>query len=107
MSDPAPIATHAHQPGQLGDTLEFLKRIRSELSQTRRVQVATDWVRIFDVNSNCFEVTQLGYADEDVIPVLEAVNTVFRPESIHQPIARAYKEFKTGKRRCWAEDRLM
>jgi hypothetical protein len=102
-----PLATHRHENGQLDHTLAFLKRIRSELRETRRVQVADAWLRIFDVNGDCFEVTGIGYGDADIVPVLNALNTVYRPDSIHQPIDRPYKEFKTGKRRPWAEDRVM
>jgi hypothetical protein len=35
------------------------------------------------------------------------VNTAFNPETIHNPIDLEYKEFKTGRRRAWAEDRVM
>ena len=103
MSDPQ--ATHEHVELQL--TLDFLKRIRSELRETRRVQVATDWLRVFDVNGDCFEVTGLGYSDSDIVAVLDALNAVYKRESIHNPLDRPYKEFKTGKRRPWAEDRVM
>ena len=102
-----PLASHPHQRGQLDTTLTFLKRIRSELRETRRVQIADSWLRIFDVNGDCFEVTGLGYPDADIVPVLDALNTVYKRESIHSPIDRPFKEFKTGKRRPWAEDRVM
>ena len=102
-----PVATHTHDRENLSDTLDFLKRIRSELSETRRVQVATDWLLVFDVNGDCFEVTGLGYVDEEIVAVLDSLNTVYKRESIHNPIERPFKEFKTGKRRCWAEDRVM
>ena len=102
-----PIASHRHIDGQLDDTLVFLKRIRSELREVRRVQVAADWVRVFDVNADCFEVTGLGYPDADIIPVLDSLNAVYKRDSIHNPFDRPFKEFKTGKRRPWAEDRVM
>ena len=102
-----PLATHIHDPENLTETLNFLKRIRSELRETRRVQVAVDWLQVFDVNGDCFEVTGIGYPDEQVIPILDALNTVYKHESIHAEIARPFKEFKTGKRRPWAEDRVM
>lgn len=102
-----PTATHQHKSGQLDQTLVFLKRIRSELRETRRVQVATDWLLVFDVNGDCFEVTGLGYPDADIVPVLDSLNAVYKRESIHNPLERPFKEFKTGKRRPWAEDRVM
>ena len=102
-----PLATHPHDPDDLQATLGFLKRTRSELRELRRVQVATDWLRAFDVNGSCFEVTELGYPDADIVPVLDSINAVFKRESIHQEFARPFKEFKTGKRRPWAEDRVM
>ena len=102
-----PIAIHEHASEQLDATLAFLKRIRSELRETRRVQVATDWLRVFDVNGDCFEVVGIGYPDADITALLDALNAVYKRESIHNPIERPYKEFKTGKRRPWAEDRVM
>ncbi len=107
MAEATPQATHQHDSNNLTATLDFLKRTRSELRELRRVQVAVDWLRVFDVNSECFEVTGLGYPDADIIPVLDAINAVFKHESIHTPIERPFKEFKTGKRRPWAEDRVM
>ena len=102
-----PLATWQHDGEQLQATLDFLKRTRSELHELRRVQVATDWLKAFDVNGDCFEVTGIGYGDADIVPVLDSLNTVFKRESIHNPIDRPFKEFKTGKRRPWAEDRVM
>lgn len=107
MAETTPQATHQHDSSELTATLDFLKRTRSELRELRRVQVAVDWLRVFDVNGECFEVTGIGYPDADIIPVLDGINAVFKRESIHMPIARPCKEFKTGKRRPWAEDRVM
>ncbi|MCA9268572.1 MAG: hypothetical protein KDA41_08885 [Planctomycetales bacterium] len=107
MPQAAPKATFAHTPGDVSAALEFLKRTRSELRDLRRVQTAVDWLRVYDVNGDCFEVTGIGYGDAEIVPLLDAINAVFKREAIHEPSARAYKEFKTGKRRCWAEDRLM
>jgi hypothetical protein len=102
-----PLAAHDYQPGQLNDALEFLKRTRSELRELRKVHVWTDRVQVYDVNGDYFEVRGVGYPDDDVIAVLRAVNTAFKPESIHVPIDAPYKEFKTGRRHAWAEDRVM
>jgi hypothetical protein len=102
-----PLATHEYQPGQVNDALEFLKRTRNELRILRKVRVWTDRVQVVDVNGDCFEVRGIGYGDADIVPILEAVHTAFRPEAIHQPFAGPYKEFKTGKRHPWAEDRVM
>jgi hypothetical protein len=35
------------------------------------------------------------------------VNTVYNRDTIHDPIAEPYKEFKTGRRYPWAQDRVM
>jgi hypothetical protein len=35
------------------------------------------------------------------------INTAYNPETIHQPAATEFKEFDTGRRHCWAEDRVM
>jgi len=106
MPDP-PRATWRHNAEQLQATLDFLKRTRSELRELRRVQLARDWLRVFDVNGDSFEVTDIGYPDAEIVPVLDSLNAVYKRESIHKPIDRPYKEFKTGKRRPWAEDRVM
>lgn len=107
MNEPLPLATHAFLPQGLDAALEFLKRTRSELRSLLFVRVWTDRLRVYDVNGDCFEVTGLGYQDEAVIPALRFVNTAFKPEAIHNPIDLPYKEFKTGRRHPWAEDRVM
>lgn len=107
MSDRPPLASHDYQPGRVAAVLEFLKRTRSELRSLRKVRVALDRVLVLDVNGDSFEVRGLGYADPDIVPVLRAVNTAFKPESIHLPIDAPYKEFDTGRRYPWAYDRVM
>ena len=107
MSDIEPLAVHEYRDGHVADVLEFLKRTRSELRMLRRVRVSLNSVRIFDINSDCFEVRGLGYADADVVHVLDAVNTAYKRELIHEPTNDDYKEFKTGRRYTWAQDRVM
>jgi hypothetical protein len=104
---PVPLAVHPFQPGGLDLALEFLKRTRSELRQLRMVRVGKDFLRIYDVNGDLFEVTGIGFADGDVIPLLKSVNAAYNPATIHQPTDAAHKEFKTGRRHPWAEDRVM
>ncbi len=87
--------------------LEFLKRTRWELRTLRKVHVHADRLQVFDVNGDFFEVRGIGYPDPDVIPLLRAVNTAFDPTTIHEPTDLPYKEFKTGRRHAWAEDRVM
>ena len=103
----APKATHEFGEGGLEATLAFFRRTRSELRTLRMVRVATDWVRLYDVNGDCFELTGLGYPDAEIVPVLKSFDTPFKPESIHRPIDADYKEFKTGRRYPWAADRVM
>jgi hypothetical protein len=73
----------------------------------RLVRVSTEWVRLFDVNGDYFELRGLGYPDVEIIPVLRSFDTPFNPESIHVQTAAPYKEFKTGRRYPWAADRVM
>ena len=101
------IATHDFSNGGLEASLEFFRRTRDELRALRKVQVSTDWVRLFDVNGDYFELTGLGYPDEEIVPVLKSFDTPFKPESIHAPIKAPYKEFITGCRYPWAADRVM
>ena len=93
--------------GHLDAALEFLKRTRSELRNLRKVRVWKDRLHIFDINGDYFEVRGVGYAEADVVPLLRAVNTAFDPATIHEPTTQEYKEFKTGRRHPWAEDRVM
>ena len=107
MSDADPQAIHTYTSGKLDDALEFFKRTRSELSTLRKCRVWVDKVQAFDVNGDYFEIRGLGYPDQDVRPVLLSIDTVFNPEQIHNPISQSYKEFKTGRRYPWAQDRVM
>jgi len=100
-----PLATHDFVA--LDAALEFLKRTRSELRSLRRVRVWKDRLQIFDVNGDYFEVRGIGYPDADIVALLRAINTAFDPDTIHQPVAQEYKEFATGRRHTWAEDRVM
>jgi hypothetical protein len=105
MADPR--ATHDYSPGGLEAALEFLKRTYSELRELRKVRVRKDWLEIIDINNDRFAIRGLGYADADIVPVLNALNTAFNPKTIHEPTDLEYKEFLTGRRRVWAEDRVM
>ena len=102
-----PLATHDFSEGGLDLAIAFFRRTRTELRMLRLVQVSTDWVRLFDVNGDYFELRGLGYPDADVVPLLRSFDTPFDPERIHLPIDAPYKEFKTGRRYPWAADRVM
>jgi len=102
-----PKATFAYQAGQLAQTLEFIKRTRFELRDLRKVRVWTDKVHIFDINQDAFEITGIGYPDADIVPVLKAINTAFNPTTIHEAATTEYKDFDTGRRYVWAQDRVM
>jgi hypothetical protein len=105
MSEPK--AVHDYSQGGLAAALEFLKRTRSELRMLRKVRVWADRFRVIDVNKDCFEIRGVGYGDADIIPLLRNLNTAFDPQKIHEATSQAYKEFDTGRRHCWAEDRVM
>ncbi|MFN0055944.1 MAG: hypothetical protein ACKV0T_27685 [Planctomycetales bacterium] len=107
MSTGRMVAGFRYAPDQIDDVLQFLKRTRSELRMLRKTQVFVDRVRIIDVNGDYFEVEGVGYPDADVIPILQAVNTPFNRDTIHQPCTGEFKEFKTGRRYPWAADRVM
>jgi hypothetical protein len=104
---PAPLATHDYTPGGLEAAQEFIKRTRSELRQLRRVRLWRDRFHIIDVNKDYFEIRGIGYADADIVPLLRMINTAYNPETLHAPIDAEYKEFDTGRRHPWAEDRVM
>lgn len=100
-----PLETHDFTDLDLA--LEFLKRTRWELRALRKVHVYRDRFQIFDVNGDSFEVRGIGYPDPDIGQLLRAVNTAFDPKTIHEPAVGEYKEFATGRRHAWAEDRVM
>ncbi|MCI0458709.1 MAG: hypothetical protein L0Z62_17260 [Gemmataceae bacterium] len=102
-----PIARHDYTQGGLEAALEFLKRTRSELRMLRKVRVWKDKFHIIDVNKDFFEIRGIGYAHPDIIPLLRNLNTAFNPQTIHEPTEAEYKEFDTGRRHPWAEDRVM
>jgi hypothetical protein len=102
-----PLAIHEYQQGGTEAALEFLKRTRAELRMLRMVRLGRDFFRVYDVNGDSFEVRGLGYLDPAVIPLLEDVNAAYDPATIHRPVDAEYKELKTGRRRPWAEDRVM
>jgi hypothetical protein len=102
-----PLASHDFCDGGLQAALVFFRRTRSELRTLRCVRVSTEWVRLFDVNGNYFELRGLGYPNADVVTVLKSFDTPFDPELIHDPIKGPFKEFKTGRRYPWAADRVM
>ncbi len=102
-----PLASHDFVPGGLEAALAFLKRTRSELRELRQVRVWKDKLQIIDVNKDLFEIRGIGYGDADIIPLLRNINMAFNPQSIHESTPEAYKEFKTGRRHPWAEDRVM
>lgn len=102
-----PLARHDYTQGGLTAALEFLKRTRSELRTLRKVRVWKDRFHIIDVNKDCFEVRGIGYGDADIVPLLRNLNTAFDPQKIHEPTTLEYKEFDTGRRHPWAEDRVM
>ncbi len=103
----APLAVHEYRPGEFDQAMEFLKRTRSELRMLRMVRVGKGFLRIYDVNGDLFEIRGLGYPDADLIPLLQSINAVYNPNTIHDPTDAEYKEFKTGRCRPWAEDRVM
>ena len=107
MSERQPLASFRFELGEVEQVLEFLKRTRNELRTLRKVRVWTNRVQVFDVNGDYFQVDGIGYPDDDIEAVLDAVHTAYKPESIHNPFTGKYKEFKTGKRHPWAEDRVM
>jgi hypothetical protein len=102
-----PKATHDFVPGQLDPAIEFLKRTRWELRSLRFVRIWKDKLCVYDVNGDFFEVRGVGYAEADVIPLLRLVNTAFNPQTIHEPTDLEFKEYNTGRRHAWAEDRVM
>ena len=102
-----PLAVHDYSPGGLDAAIAFVKRTRAELRSLRKVRVWKDKLHIIDVNKDYFEVRGIGYPDAAIVALLRAVNAAFNPAAIHESTEADYKEFDTGRRHPWAEDRVM
>ena len=102
-----PLAIHDYAQGGLPAALEFLKRTRAELRTLRKVRIWKDKLQVIDINKDCFEVRGIGYEQPDIVSLLRNINTAFDPQTIHNPITSEFKEFDTGRRHPWAEDRVM
>lgn len=107
MSTPEPKASIDAAAGEIDAVLSFMKQMRYEFRELRFVRIGRDFVQVFDVNHDSYIIQGLGYPDTDCVAVLDAVNAVYKPESIHDATDQPWKEFKTGKRRTWAVDRVM
>lgn len=102
-----PLASIDFDPRRMDEALEFLRRAWNELRTLRKVRVWTDHMRVYDINGDSFEIRGVGYPDDSVTRLLQAVHATFSPEKIHEPFERDYKEFPTGRRYPWAHDRVM
>lgn len=103
---PPPRAVHVFT-GDLPAALEFLKRTRWELRELRFARLYRDRFVVIDVNRDSFEIQGVGYADPAAAALLRAVNAAFDPATLAEPTPLEYKEFSTGRRHAWAEDRVM
>jgi hypothetical protein len=103
---PPPRAVHTFT-GDLPAALEFLKRTRWELRELRWARVYADRLVVIDVNRDSFEIQGVGYTQPVAATLLRAVNAAFDPAALPQPTTQPYKEFSTGRRHAWAEDRVM
>ncbi len=106
-TEPQPLATHEFHPDRLQDALAFLKRTRGELRNLRKTRVWKDRLQIFDVNNDYFEIQGVGYPSRLIVDLLDAVDTVYKPDNICDATERDFKEFKNGRRYPWAADRVM
>ena len=91
----------------IDEVLSFLKGSRGVLRELRMVRLWTDRVEVIDVNLDAYEIRGLGYVDAEITQVLSAVNAVYNPATIHASTDQEFKEFQAGRRRPWAEDRVM
>ncbi|REJ89389.1 MAG: hypothetical protein DWQ34_06625 [Planctomycetota bacterium] len=104
-SEERPVVDYT--PGKIDEVHAFIRQMRYRFRTQRMVRVWTDRVEVFDVNADAYEIRGLGYPAEEIVQVLDALNAVYRKEAIHEPTENPYKEFKTGRRYTWANDRVM
>lgn len=107
MATTDPKASMEFPTAGIDAVLDFMKQMRYEFRDLRLVRIGRDETQVFDVNHDSYIIHGLGYEDKDAIQVLDAVNAVYKRETIHEPTDQPYKEFKTGRRRTWAVDRVM
>lgn len=107
METSEPLAVLDYKSCGLDAALEFLKRTRSEMRQLRMVRVYVDKLQVLDVNKDIFEVRGIGYSDAAIVELLDAVNTNYNPETLAATTEAEFKEFLTGRRYPWAQDRVM
>jgi hypothetical protein len=103
----APLATHDFAEGGLEAALAFLKRTRWELRALRKARLWKDKLHVIDVNRDFFEIRGIGYGDAAAAALLRSVDAAFDPQTLAQPTDLECKEFDTGRRHPWAEDRVM
>jgi hypothetical protein len=103
---PPPKAVHVFQ-GDVAAALEFLKRTRWELRELRYARLYQDRLLVIDVNRDSLEIQGVGYAHPVAATLLRAVNAAFDPATLAEATSAEYKEFTTGRRHAWAEDRVM
>ncbi|MDW8244718.1 MAG: hypothetical protein RMJ88_16035 [Thermogemmata sp.] len=104
MPEPKAVCQYT---GDVNAALEFLKRTRWELRELRLARVYRDRLVVIDVNRDSFEIRGVGYADPAAAVLLRAVNAAFDPTTLAEPTQQDYKEYTTGRRHAWAEDRVM
>jgi len=103
---PPPQAVHQFE-GDVSAALEFLKRTRWELRELRWARVYLDRLVVIDINRDSFEIRGVGYTHPAAATLLRAVNAAFDPATLSETTTAEYKEFTTGRRHAWAEDRVM
>ncbi len=101
-----PLASYRADPARLDEAIAFVRRTRAELRTLRKVRLWPDHLHIIDVNKDVFELLGIGYAHPDVQAILDEVNAAYDPRSLPLPVAD-FKEYDTGRRYPWAQDRVM
>ena len=91
-----PLATHDFADGGLDAAIAFFRRTRSELRTLRFVRVSTEWVRLFDVNGDYFELRGLGYPDADVVARAAVVRHAIRSGANPLADRRALQGIQNG-----------
>jgi hypothetical protein len=102
-----PLASLQFTPGNLDAAITFLKRTRGELRNLRKVRLWKDRFHVIDINQDYFEILGVGYVDAAVVPLLQMINAAYNPATLHEATDQEYKEYDTGRRHRWAEDRVM
>ena len=103
----APLAVHDYARAAWTPPWTFLKRTRAELRLLRMVRLGKDLLHVYDVNKDFVRGPRHRLPRRRRGAALAERQHGLQPRDDPRPTDAEYKEFDTGRRHPWAEDRVM